>query len=765
MLASSNPIIDYPGNLHYFISSLVFKLGKWGGYVWIGSGLFFVSLLIFLALTHLNSDKSVYLPRKYLHSEAFFLLAIFLSILILRLPNLILFEQNPDESQMISSAATLLKDFRFWLSVDGVSCGPLAYFPLTLIYVFAGSLNYATVRLFGLLFCIIPSVIFVYLAFRSLFDERIAGVIILPLVVCMCFINFWDIIAYNGEHVAMLLISIGIFLYGRMVTSSDKRQLLYLFFLGFALGFVPYAKLQSVPIALGIGIFCCIDLLLNCRRNKKKGLGALAIFILSGLTPSILVLSYLLDFGIFEDFWQSYILTNLAYAQQGLSEGAVTWFYKISILPLLIWTTPHTRYYFISLFMSALVSGFILFRFRSFLESIDYRLTFLSLLITLTSYYCIVQPGNFFHHYQILFIIPALFFSGVLIGILYKKKNMFQTLLIQFHLSFSTSRESTPRPKICFDVRLRRILLISFVSIAVAIPSFYTLSIGSEGIKYAKGYAKGYRIYRKYAKTYGYAKTYPMMYEKSEVAKKISEFARLNERMAIWGWMNRYYVETGLLQGTREAHSYYQITMSEQQDYYLKRYVSDLIQNKPVVFVDAVAPKSFYFNNPAQRHENFPILKAVIDTDYAFVAEIEGVRIYYLENRRQREKTSSSGETKSLLKNKERRKLPPHEVLDSKWVKTHVCQGHLRLLPVNFLKYQSAPRDISSEAAQGNPFVYNKYSAFEDIGWSPLSKEFMGIIVLERPFPNNGYSNESPFRKTATVASLGTNSSNALSGS
>jgi hypothetical protein len=87
------------------------------------------------------------------------------------------------------------------------------------------------------------------------------------------------------------------------------------------------------------------------------------------------------------------------------------------------------------------------------------------------------------------------------------------------------------------------------------------------------------------------------------------------------------------------------------------------------------------------------------------------------------------------------------------------------LLSVNFLKYQSAPRGISSEAVQGNPFAYNKYSAFADTGWSPLSKEFMGIMVLDRPFPNNGYSNESPFRKTATVALLGTNSSNALSGS
>jgi len=66
------------------------------------------------------------------------------------------------------------------------------------------------------------------------------------------------------------------------------------------------------------------------------------------------------------------------------------------------------------------------------------------------------------------------------------------------------------------------------------------------------------------------------------------------------------------------------------EDYYLKRYVSDIMQNKPVIFVDAIGPKSFCFKNSAQRHENFPMVKAVIDSYYTFVAEIEGVRVYVL---------------------------------------------------------------------------------------------------------------------------------------
>jgi hypothetical protein len=623
MLSSSNPIINYPGDLHCLISYFLLKLGEHGNYVWAGFGLFFVSLLIFLALVGSHLDKPVYRLRKYLHSEAFFLLTVFLAILVLRIPNLILFEQNPDESEWIAGAGTLFKDFRFWLSAEGHSSGPLNIFPLTLINVLGGSLNYATVRLFGLLFCVIPSVIFIYRAFKNFFDEKITRIIILPLVVCMSFINFWDIIAYNGEHIPMLIISIGLFLYSRTITLPDKRQLIHLFLLGFTLGCVPYAKMQAVPMALGMAIFFCIDLLWGYKHNKKKVSKTLAVFIIGGLIPSIFVFSYLLFFGIFENFWQSYILTNLVLAQR-FGGVRLAWPDKILVLPVLIWTTPDTRYYFISLFICALVSGLLLLRFRSALTSIDRKLVLLSLLLALTSYYGIIQPGRFYYHYQILFIIPAMFFSGTLVGILYKRQT--------------------------FDVRLRRILLIGFLLIAIILPSSYTLSKGSKGIRRAE-------VYRRYAKELGH-ETNPNIeaakniseyaevnerepaseYWNSSVAKKISEYAHPNERMAIWGWMNHYYIETGLIQGTREAHSYYQISKSKQQDYYLKRYVSDLIRNKPVVFVDAVGPNSFYFNNSAQRHENFPIVKAVIDSHYALVAEIEGVRIYVLKKPEAEEK-------------------------------------------------------------------------------------------------------------------------------
>ena len=107
------------------------------------------------------------------------------------------------------------------------------------------------------------------------------------------------------------------------------------------------------------------------------------------------------------------------------------------------------------------------------------------------------------------------------------------------------------------------------------------------------------------------------------------EYARPNEKMAIWGWMNNYYIETGLIQGTRDPHTRHQIENTKYQEYYIKRYVGDLIKHQPKIFLDAVAPKSFFFQDRNKYgYEQFCEVKKVIDKHYELVAEIDGVRIF-----------------------------------------------------------------------------------------------------------------------------------------
>jgi hypothetical protein len=90
-------------------------------------------------------------------------------------------------------------------------------------------------------------------------------------------------------------------------------------------------------------------------------------------------------------------------------------------------------------------------------------------------------------------------------------------------------------------------------------------------------------------------------------------------------------VETNLAQGTREAHSAYQITNWPLQAFYVARYVQDLNRRQPAWFVDAVGTGSFIYGSRDKfAHENTPALKAAVESQYELLAEFDFMRIYHL---------------------------------------------------------------------------------------------------------------------------------------
>jgi hypothetical protein len=589
----SNAIITYPGSLHYFIGKLLLSLGVYGNCIWGGFGFIFVSLLVILSLANF------YLPApapdrttKFLCSPLFFSFLIAIGILVLRSPNLILFEQNPDEGQWMASAATLLQDPRFWVSVNAGPNGPLNIFPLTLIKFFGGTINYATVRLFGLLFCLIPAVLLLYASFRNFFDDKIARVIILPLAVCIAFARYRDIIAYNSEHLPLLLVSLSIFFFSK-IFSAAKKRLFYYSLLGLTLGCMPYSKMQVMPLVLVMLFFCGLEIFFE-NRNKPKGfIKEIVFFAAAVLVPTIVVLAYVLLSGIIFDFWQSYIVFNFAYTKTALSGLKLSWPEKFYVMYKFIFILPDTKLYFAALFFSGFLAMGILFKARRPVSRVSRKLIILSSLILAAAVYSIIVSDNFFPHYQLLFIIPVIFFSGSLIGILYT--------------AYPYNRGGR-------GARSRSYLYVSvFMVIGVILPGFLSVSRGNATIKFLP--------------RYGIAGV------KSMVAEKIKAYARPNEKMAVWGWMNGYYILANLTQGTKDPHVKLQVEKSTQQAYFLKRYAADLLANKPVIFLDAITPYSFYLNEPSQHYENFPLIKKIVDKDYTLAAEVEGKRIYVRSDR------------------------------------------------------------------------------------------------------------------------------------
>ena len=105
--------------------------------------------------------------------------------------------------------------------------------------------------------------------------------------------------------------------------------------------------------------------------------------------------------------------------------------------------------------------------------------------------------------------------------------------------------------------------------------------------------------------------------------------ARPGEALAIWGRTDNLYVETGLRQATRDSQISGLVEPGPQQDYFRARYLADLVQAQPALFLDSVCPGSPQYTSPELAHErNYPELAAVIRANYALVETTAGARIY-----------------------------------------------------------------------------------------------------------------------------------------
>ena len=132
-------------------------------------------------------------------------------------------------------------------------------------------------------------------------------------------------------------------------------------------------------------------------------------------------------------------------------------------------------------------------------------------------------------------------------------------------------------------------------------------------------------------------------YELSAEAIVMKKYSSPDEKLAIWGWTNKYYVETGLTQGTKGSNSFYEAGYALKGNYTgIENYISELENNKPVIFLDASLPHFLGFKNQTGlSHENFPSLNNYINQNYQLVAEINQKKIYVLNQRMEKLKTAA----------------------------------------------------------------------------------------------------------------------------
>ncbi len=118
-----------------------------------------------------------------------------------------------------------------------------------------------------------------------------------------------------------------------------------------------------------------------------------------------------------------------------------------------------------------------------------------------------------------------------------------------------------------------------------------------------------------------------------QLAALVRKLVGPDEALAMWGWRCSLYVEAGRRQATREAHTEAQIYENPYQRYFLRRYLEDFQRSDPPLFVDAVGPGNFAFENRDRAHEAFPPLRAWVQTHYALIGEVDGTRLYLRNDR------------------------------------------------------------------------------------------------------------------------------------
>jgi hypothetical protein len=533
--------------------------------------------------------------QKFLLSNIIFITSLVTFILAARWPGFLPPMLDPDEAQFIAGAIKLLKDPVFWRAVDAGSSGPLNVYPLTLPAFFGFRIEYASSRILGLIM-IIAAIVCLYYALSTLYNKSLSRLAIVPVVTTVALMKESGYVHYTSEHFSIAILSVALLIVCKYYTGNSSNPNHLIFALGFILGLTPFAKMQSVPIAFSIA---CIFLHILWLKSRGRGqfIRSLAAFFLGGMLFSALVILYLTIFSIYDAFWTSYIQQNLLiYSTHGLGGNLtqVSFLAKINIFINMLINVKDTQILFL-LTAIALIVGipFLIIKRFSLSPHQDNSNTFCfvyySLFILAASSYSIIKPGNGFPHYLLFLIIPSGFLLGVFIGELAK-------VLQGAKLNRS-------------NLKLSLLTGVVFITVASSFLQF-TITIISDNFHLDNR--------RRFAKNY-----------LSPIAKTILKYASPGESMAVWGLEPELYVDTGVVQATRDSVPLWQILPGSLQEYFLKRYADDLINSNARLFVDAVAPRMTGIKDrKTHGHEVFPEIARVIKENYRLVDEVQGVRIY-----------------------------------------------------------------------------------------------------------------------------------------
>jgi hypothetical protein len=315
--------------------------------------------------------------------------------------------------------------------------------------------------------------------------------------------------------------------------------------------------------------------------------------------------------GQFEHFWQSYIAMNVGYAGSGVSLGSI------------VENLPNLRPYmarFVTLFHAMMALGTLGALSLAWLRLgrpkpvANRRLLIFSSVLLPIAIYTALAPGRPFPHYFLFVLFPVVgwAFAACSAALAHQTQRPAET---------DASAELDPASSKPLSLALAAWLAVG-LCVQVSEHFFSPQLIPVRG------------LVSEFLKT-----------PRGKVSEAILAHASPGEALAVWGWMNQFHAETGLWKATSDQALEYLWNVKTEgvsvsswmelvPDYFEDLYLADLKRSNPPVFVDAVAPGSFIFNNRASfGYETFPALAEHINSHYSLAGEIDGIRIFLRKDR------------------------------------------------------------------------------------------------------------------------------------
>ncbi|MGD0208337.1 MAG: hypothetical protein ABSC89_12090 [Verrucomicrobiota bacterium] len=501
---------------------------------------------------------------------------------------------NPDEAQFLSCGITLWHDPVFWRSTSAGTSGPLNIYPLLIPQLLGFSFGYASARVVGLLL-VLAAICCLYFTARKFMDLMLARISVLPVLTFFAFAVDQDFVHYGSEHVSLFLLSASVLTLAVFV-SSPRSHGLMTFAAGIILGAVPFAKLQSTPLGVVIGISCLL-VLWFCKSPLKNRLKDCAIYGAGVMVVPLFFFIMTKATGCFEHMLNSYLIANVNYAKQGMSlTASINAFPEFLDMSQMfnVWLGFQLTAGLLLLIVVLQLGGM-----KSF-KSFSLKLPIFSAALLIVAVYSVIAPGRHYGHYLLYLTVPSALW------------------LMACTACFGQWAKSLKKPlQIQAVITLLMAGVISVVS---------TLLLNKPADERPLGYLEKFTSYRG-----------------TPAGNAIRNLGLSGQSLAVWGWMNELFIETDMWSATSDSVLLYSwVRTGRPEDinilpnyldvvpkYFENLYITDLAKNKPPVFVDAVAPQDFAFHD-RRRHgyETFPPLAAFIDSNYHSITEVDGVRIF-----------------------------------------------------------------------------------------------------------------------------------------